>query len=104
MVHRGGDLAINYINIFQNDKDLKISVGNNFSEVDLMHNFSENFQKRDIYSDQIASHQEEFRGEENIVDQKSLSLSALHIDYLHLNNPVRDKKDQTFLNQGEVFV
>ena len=37
--HKKGYSAINYARIFQNDKDLSISVGNNYSEYQLIHTF-----------------------------------------------------------------
>ena len=40
-----GGLAINSIKIFQNGKALEISVGNSYSEDQLMHNFLDNFQQ-----------------------------------------------------------
>ena len=69
------ELAINYIKIFQNSEALLISVGNSYSEDQLMHTFLEIFQKGGKYSAQIASHQVDFRTEETFVDQNSLSIS-----------------------------
>ena len=45
VVHNGGESATNYIKIFQNYKALEISVGNSYTEDQLMHNFLENFQQ-----------------------------------------------------------
>ena len=40
-IHRGDYSAINYIKIFQNDKFLEVSVGNNYSKDHLMHTLLE---------------------------------------------------------------
>ena len=55
--HKGGESAINYIKIFHNDKDLEISVGNSYTEDQVMHNLSYNLQQGVKYSAQIAIHQ-----------------------------------------------
>ena len=90
VIHKGGESSINYNKIFQNDRSLEISVVNCYSEDQLMHTFYKNFQKCGKYSSQIASHQAELRIEEKMVDQKSLSISDLKIDYLNLENSVRN--------------
>ena len=46
MVLKGGESEINYIKIFQNDKDLAVSVGNIYSEEHLIHTFLELFPER----------------------------------------------------------
>ena len=51
----------NYLKIFQNDKALKISVGNSYSEDQLMHTFLDNSQQGGKYLSQIAIHQEQLR-------------------------------------------
>ena len=43
VTHKGGDSAINYIKRFQNAHALSVSVGNNYSEDQLMHTFLDNF-------------------------------------------------------------
>ena len=43
VTHEGGESAINYINIFQNAHALSVSVGNSYSEDQLMHTFMDNF-------------------------------------------------------------
>ena len=68
---------MNYIKRFQNAQDLSVSVGNTYSEDQLMHTFLDNFHQGGKYSAQIASHQVELRREENFTDQKSLSISSL---------------------------
>ena len=39
VVHKGGESAINYIKIFQNEKALAVSAGNSYSKYQLMDNF-----------------------------------------------------------------
>ena len=43
VTHKGGESAINYIKIFQNAQTLSFSVGNTYSEDQLMHTFLDNF-------------------------------------------------------------
>ena len=57
VAHKGGESAINYIKRFQNAHDLSVSVGNSYSEDQLMHTFLDNFHQGGKYSAQIASHQ-----------------------------------------------
>ena len=57
VTHKGGESAINYIKIFENAYTLSVSVGNNYSEDQLMHTFLDNFHQGGKYSAQIASHQ-----------------------------------------------
>ena len=45
MTHKGGESAINYIKRFQNAHALSISVGNSYSEDQLMHTFLDNFEE-----------------------------------------------------------
>ena len=66
VTHKGREYAMNYIKIFQNAPDLSVSVGNNYSEDQLMHTFLDNFHQGGKYSAQIDSHQEELRREENL--------------------------------------
>ena len=61
VTHKGGGSAMNYIKIFHNARALSISVGNSYSEDQLMHIFLDNFHKGVKYSAQIASHQAELR-------------------------------------------
>ena len=68
---------MNYIKRYQNAQALSVSVGNTYSEYQLMHTFLDNFHQGGIYSDQIASHQAELRREEDFTDQKYLSISSL---------------------------
>ena len=43
VTHKGGESSINYINMFQNAHVLSVSVGNSYSEDQLMHTFLDNF-------------------------------------------------------------
>ena len=71
---------MNYIKIIQNAQALSVSVGNTYSEDQLMHTFMDNFQQYGQYSSQIASHQAELRREEKFTDQKYSSISSLKTD------------------------
>ena len=77
VTHKGGESAINYIKRFQNAQALLVSVGNSYSEDQLMHTFLDNFHQGGKYSAQIASHQAELKREEKFTDQKSLNISYL---------------------------
>ena len=68
---------MNYIKLFQNVEALSVSVGNFYSEDQIMHTFLDNFHQGGKCSSQIASHQAELRREEKFTDQKSLSISSL---------------------------
>ena len=57
VVHKEGDLSINYIKRFHNAKALEISVGNSYSEDQLMHTLLDNLKQYGNYSAQTASHQ-----------------------------------------------
>ena len=70
VTHKGGEFAINYIKRFQNEHALLVSVGNSYSEDQLMHTFMDNFHQGGKYSSQLASHQSELRREEKFIDQK----------------------------------
>ena len=52
---------MNYIKIFQNAQDLEVSVGNNYSEDQLMHIFLDSFHQGGEYSAYISSHRSELR-------------------------------------------
>ena len=45
VIHKGEESAINYIKIFLHSRALAISVGNMYSDDQLMHTFLDNFQK-----------------------------------------------------------
>ena len=85
VTHKGGWSAINYINRFQNAHALSVSVGNSYSEDQLMHTFVYKFHQGGKYLAQISSHQAELRREETFTDQKSLNISSLQTDCLNLN-------------------
>ena len=55
-----------------------------------MYTLLEIFHQGGKYSSQIASHQVDLSREGKIVYRKSLSISALQIDYLSLENSVRN--------------
>ena len=74
-----------YIKRFQNAQALSVSVGNNYSEYQLMHILLDNFHHGGKYTAQIASHQAELRREENFTDQKYLSITSLHTNYLNID-------------------
>ena len=76
VVHKGGESAIKYIKIFQNSKALEISVGNSYTEDQMMRVFLDNFHKSGKYSDQIEIHK-------NNLGEKNNSLINNH--YLYLN-------------------
>ena len=86
VTHKGGESAINYIKRFQNAHSLSVSVGNSYSEEQLVHTFLDNFHQGGKYSAQISSHQAELRREEKFTDQKYLNISYLKTDYLDLDN------------------
>ena len=74
VTHKGGEFAINYIKIFHNEHSLSASVGNSYSEDQLMHTFLDNFHQDRKYSAQIDSHQAELRIEEKFTNKKSLKI------------------------------
>ena len=105
VVNKGGESAINYIKRFNNAKALEISVGNGYYEYNLIHTFLDNFQKFGKYYAQIAIYQVELRRQEKFINEKLFSLSDLKIDYLNLENSVRNnERERIFLNQGAVTV
>ena len=71
---------------FQNAQALSVSVGNSYSEDQIMHTFLDNFQQSGKYSAQLASHQGELRREEKYPDQKCLNISSLQTEYLNLDS------------------
>ena len=91
VIHKGGESEINYIKIFQDAKALAISVINSNSEYQFMHTFLYNYHQCIKYSAQIEIEQAELKREETFAYQKSLSISALKINYLNLENSVRNK-------------
>ena len=69
VTYKRGEPEINYIEIFHNAQASSVSVGNTYSEDQLMHTFLDNFYQCGKYSAQIASHQAELRREEEFTDQ-----------------------------------
>ena len=59
MTHKGGGYVFNYIKRFQNAHALSVSVGNSYSEDQLMHIFLDKFHQGGKYLAQKASHQAE---------------------------------------------
>ena len=74
---KGGESEINYIKRFQNAHALSFSVGNSYSQDQLMHTFLDNCHQGGKYSAQIAIHQAELRREETFTDKNSLNISSL---------------------------
>ena len=75
---------MNHIKSFQNAQDLSVSVGNSYSEDQLMHIFLDNCHQGVKYTSQIARHQADSRIEEELMDQKYLSITSIQTDYLNL--------------------
>ena len=70
VAHKGGESAINHINIFQNAKYLAISVVDSYTEDRLVQDFLDNLQQSGNYSSQVVIHQPEPRREGKIIDEK----------------------------------
>ena len=86
---------------------VSVSVGNTYSEYQLMHTFLDNFHRGGKYSDQISSHQAELRKEGKFTDQKSLSISSLQTDYLNLDSRSgfgRNGQRKTLFRKSALFV
>ena len=88
VTHKGGESAINYIKRFHNAQALSVSLGNSYSEDQIMHTFQDNFHQSGKYSAQLAIHQAELRREEKFPDQKRFNISSLQYDYLNLDKIV----------------
>ena len=69
---------------------------NSYTEDQMVHIFLDNLQKYGNYSAQIKIYQEELIREENFIDQKSLSIFDLYIDYFSFKNSVRNHKRENF--------
>ena len=67
VTHKGGESSIKYIKIFQNAQVLSVSVGNIYSEDQLIHTFLDNFNQGRIYSSQISSHHAELRRDKKLL-------------------------------------
>ena len=70
VTHEGGDSDINYIKRFHNAQAFSVSLGNSYSEDQIMYTFLDNFHQSGKYSAQLASHQLGLRREEKYTDQK----------------------------------
>ena len=77
---------MNYIKSFQNTHTLSASMGNSYSEDELMHILLDNFHEGGKYSAQISSHQAELIRKEKVTDQKYLAISSLQTDDLNLDS------------------
>ena len=86
VTHKGGEAAMNYIKILQNTQASSVSVGNSYYEYQFMHIILDIFHQGRKYSAQIANHQAELRREESINDQKYLSVSSTHTEYLNIDS------------------
>ena len=107
VTHKGEESAMNYIRIFQNAEALSVSLGNYYLEDQIMHTFMDNFHQGGKYSAQLSSHQAELRREEKITDQRHLSISSLHNDYLNLVSSSgfgRNNKREKMFRQSVTFV
>ena len=85
VTRKGGESAMNYIKIIQNTQALSVSVGNRYSEDQLMHVFLDNFHQDGKYIAHKSIHQAKFRREEKFTDQKYLSITSLQTDYVNLD-------------------
>ena len=75
---------------------MSVSVGNSYSEDQLMHTFLDNFHHGGKYSAQIASHQAELRREEKLTDQKYLNIySSMRI--------MQKRPSETFFMQTLIY-
>ena len=74
VTHKGGESAINYIKRFQNAQALSVSVGNSYSEDQIMHTFLDNFHQSGKYPAQLSSHQAKIRREGKYPGQKCLNI------------------------------
>ena len=78
VIHKGGELEINYTNKVQNAQVLSLSVGNSYSEDQLMHVFLDNFhQGINIMHKQIATRQSQ--EERKILLNKNIYIFHLYI-------------------------
>ena len=58
----------------------------------MVNTFFTNYQQGVKYSAQIESHEAEMRRKGKVIEKKSLSISDLQIDYLNLENLVRNNE------------
>ena len=77
---------MNYIKRLKSSQALSVSVGNIYSEYQLMHILLNNFHQGRKYSVQIASHQAGLRREEKVTDQKSAYIKSIQTDSLNIDS------------------
>ena len=88
VTHNGEEPAINYIKRFQHAQALSVSVGNSYSEDQIMYIFMDNFHQSGKYSARLASHQTELRREGKYPDQNILNISSFQTYFLNLDNSI----------------
>ena len=76
ITYKGGKSAMNYIKGFQNTQDLSVTVGNSYSEYQLMHIFLDKFHQGGKYTAQISK--TELRTEKKLMTQKYFPITSLH--------------------------
>ena len=76
---------MNYIKKFENSQALSVSVGNSYSQDQLMDIFLDNFRQVIKCTTQTANHQLQLRREGNFTDQKYLSITYLQTNYFNLD-------------------
>ena len=104
---RKKESAINYIKIFQNAHTLSVSVGDSYSEDQMMHKFLDNLHQ--VFKIFCSNSQPPGRVKEKNVftDQKYLSISSLQTNYLNLgSSPGFGKivKEKTLFRKSAPFV
>ena len=98
---------MSYIKIFQHAQALSVSVGNNYSEDQLMHMFLDNSHHGVEYSAQMASHQVELRREIKFTDQPFLSISSLQTYYINIYSSSgcgKNSKKEILSGKSALFV
>ena len=61
VTHKGGESEMKYIKRFKDSRDFSVSLGNTYSEDQLMYIFLDNFHQGGKHIAQIAIHQAELR-------------------------------------------
>ena len=84
VTHKGEESVMNYIKRYQNSQALSISVGNSYSEDQLINIWLDKILQGGRYTTQLSSHQAELRREAKLSDQKALSITSLQTEYLNL--------------------
>ena len=91
---------MNYIKRIQDSQTSSVSVGNHYSEDQIMHILLGTFHQGGKYSSHISSHQAEIKIEETVTDHKCLSILSLHTNYLNLDSSSGSGRN----NEREKFV